>query len=263
LVAAELLRDQALDRRHRQSLAVALASDDERAIVDLIQQAFVHLPQSRQEQTAVQLTSSAAGAELLVATIRRGQANGRLLTRPRIGEPLRAVAGRELAEEIDQIVAALPREDERLEETIRAVCASFATSTDRIAAGEQVFVRNCRTCHQVGGQGVVVGPQLDGIGNRGLQRVAEDVLAPYRNVDVAFRTTVLSLDDGRVLTGLVRQRGDDQWVLINSEGKEVTVAAEAIDEHHSAPLSIMPDNFGQTLSADEQTNLLAYLLNLR
>ena len=34
-----------------------------------------------------------------------------------------------------------------------------------------------------------------------IDRVTEDMLAPYRNVDVAFRTAILVLHDGRVMSG--------------------------------------------------------------
>ena len=50
------------------------------------------------------------------------------------------------------------------------------------------------------GSGGLVGPQLDGIGNRGLERLVEDVLDPNRNVDRAFRTHLLTLKNGDVIT---------------------------------------------------------------
>ena len=80
--------------------------------------------------------------------------------------------------------------------------ARAATSAER---GLTVFTKHCATCHQLEGKGSLVGPQLDGIGNRGLDRLLEDLLDPNRNVDVAFRTTTLRLIDGRVLSGLVRR----------------------------------------------------------
>ena len=61
-----------------------------------------------------------------------------------------------------------------------------------------VFLKNCTTCHQMGGQGALIGPQLDGIGNRGLERLVEDILDPSRNVDPAFFATLYVLKDGRV-----------------------------------------------------------------
>ncbi|MCA9169612.1 MAG: hypothetical protein KDB23_18190, partial [Planctomycetales bacterium] len=105
------------------------------------------------------------------------------------------------------------------------------------------------------------------IGNRGIARVAEDVLAPYRNVDASFRTTIVSLQDGRVLTGLVRQNADpsaeESLTLLNSEAKETVVPRSEIEEQSTSPLSIMPDNFLQTLTEEDRRNLFAFLLNLK
>ena len=108
-----------------------------------------------------------------------------------------------------------------------------------------------------------VGPQLDGIGNRGLDRVAEDLLDPNRNVDVAFRTTTFLTDDGRVLSGLVASETDDAVVCVDQGGKEFVVATSNIDERKASALSLMPANFHETLTPDEIRSLLAYLLSLR
>jgi hypothetical protein len=39
-----------------------------------------------------------------------------------------------------------------------------------------------------GEQGGNIGPQLDGIGGCGLERVVEDIIDPHRNVDPTFAT---------------------------------------------------------------------------
>ena len=54
-------------------------------------------------------------------------------------------------------------------------------------------------------QGGVVGPHLDGVGNRGLERLIEDVLDPSRNVDPSFRYSTVSLKNGEVFSGLQRR----------------------------------------------------------
>ena len=64
-----------------------------------------------------------------------------------------------------------------------------AAATASPADGKRVYDQNCAICHQIDGQGGLVGPQLDGIGGRGLDRLLEDILDPNRNVDHAFRTT--------------------------------------------------------------------------
>ncbi|MFN9789252.1 MAG: c-type cytochrome, partial [Pirellulaceae bacterium] len=53
--------------------------------------------------------------------------------------------------------------------------------------GTVLFQEKCALCHQLGGQGTVLGPQLEGVGKRGPERLCEDILLPNRNVDEAFR----------------------------------------------------------------------------
>ena len=79
--------------------------------------------------------------------------------------------------------------------------AGFAKAKADAKLGAAVFKTNCGNCHQLGGEGAKVGPQLDGVGIRGLDRLFEDILYPSRNVDQAMRSTILSLKDGRNVTG--------------------------------------------------------------
>ena len=108
-----------------------------------------------------------------------------------------------------------------------------------------------------------MGPQLDGIGTRGAERVIEDLLLPYRNVDQAFRTTIITLADGQVVSGLIRSQKNGAVVLVNSEAKEVTVRADEVEEQNQIQTSIMPENFAEVIPAQSLNDLIAYLLSLR
>ena len=71
-----------------------------------------------------------------------------------------------------------------------------------------------------------IGPQLDGIGIRGLDRLLEDTLDPNRNVDQAFRATTLVLKNGQILSGLV----------LREEGAIVVGKVHHLTGHHPYPL---------------------------
>jgi putative heme-binding domain-containing protein len=129
--------------------------------------------------------------------------------------------------------------------------------------GQSVFTKHCAACHQIAGKGATIGPQLDGIGNRGLDRLLEDTLDPNRNVDVAFRTTTLRMSDGRVISGLVRREEGNQITLADAQGKEFSIAKAEIDEQQKTPLSLMPANVGEIVPADDFADLVAYLLTQR
>ena len=64
-----------------------------------------------------------------------------------------------------------------------------------------------------------MGPQLDGIGSRGLDRLLEDIIDPNRNVDQNFRVTNLALQNGQVVSGLLLREEGDVLVLADAQGQ--------------------------------------------
>ena len=93
-----------------------------------------------------------------------------------------------------------------------------------------MFEKSCAICHQIGGKGAKIGPQLDGIGLRGLDRLLEDTLDPNRNVDQAFRLTSLTLKKGQIVQGLLLREEGAVLVLADQQGKEVRVEKKDVEE---------------------------------
>ncbi|MBX3421100.1 MAG: c-type cytochrome [Pirellulaceae bacterium] len=125
--------------------------------------------------------------------------------------------------------------------------------------GQQVFKQHCANCHQLRGEGTVIGPQLDGAIARGPERLAEDVLLPNLNVDRAFRVTTLLLDDGSIVSGQVRQEDALSVQLVGSDAKPLAVAVADIVQRRETDQSLMPANFSELLSAQQLGDLLQYL----
>ena len=153
------------------------------------------------------------------------------------------------------------RSDERRGQETRAERAADAHT---LLAGQALTgVRgwSCIACHKIGDEGALIGPQLDGIGQRGLERLCEDILDPNRNVDGSFRTTLLVLKDGEVTSGLFRREEGELVVLAESTGKEIGVAKKDIAERRQSETSLMPENFGELLTQEDFNNLMTYLLS--
>jgi putative heme-binding domain-containing protein len=146
---------------------------------------------------------------------------------------------------------------------IQARRAGFKTDAGSVERGHAIFAKRCTACHQVGTEGKKIGPQLDGIGVRGLDRLSEDMLDPNRNVDAAFRSSTLALVDGRVVTGLKRREEGTDLVLADQEGKEFRVPLADIDDNKLSSISLMPANFGEQVPQEEFNDLMAWLLNQR
>ncbi len=127
--------------------------------------------------------------------------------------------------------------------------------------GKQVFDKSCAACHQIKGAGALVGPQLDGVGGRGAERLLEDVLLPDRNVDKSFRTTAYLLNDGTVLVGLLQSQDESQVQIVDNTGKKIAISLDSIESQMVSDRSLMPDGFAQTLDPASLRDLIKYLQN--
>ncbi len=216
-----------------------------------------------QRVLAQKLCDSAAGASLFLEFVEHGSASASLLQEEAFRQKLLATKLEGAASRMDKLTAALPPLNTQIQATIDARRKAFAAASPVIETGRELFVKHCANCHQVQGKGSLIGPQLDGIGIRGIERILEDVLDPARNVDIAFQTSVIALNNGRVVNGLVRREEGNALILANYEGKEIAVLKTDIDEHSKSPASIMPANVGELISPGEFSDLLGYLGSLK
>jgi putative heme-binding domain-containing protein len=90
---------------------------------------------------------------------------------------------------------------------------------------------------------------------------AEQLERRQRNVDAAFRTTLIATVDGRVLTGLERPQQGKTRHFADAEGKPFTLQEDEIEETKITNLSLMPANVTETLTEEQILDLMAYLLS--
>ncbi|NIP93377.1 MAG: c-type cytochrome, partial [Akkermansiaceae bacterium] len=102
---------------------------------------------------------------------------------------------------------------------IKSRIEGFAKAKPSTTRGHTVFQTHCAACHQVAGQGGFLGPQLDGIGKRGVSRLCEDILDPNRNVDAHFYLTTLKLVDGTNTAGFIRGESGAVLDLVDAAGR--------------------------------------------
>jgi putative heme-binding domain-containing protein len=217
-------------------------------------------PARLQSIIAMGLSASEAGAEQLLEAVKAGKASARLLQeRPvelRLGE--RKLP--KVKERIAELTAGLKPADVRLQELYTQRREGFKKAKTDLAAGAVSYEKNCAICHQLAGKGAKIGPQLDGIGVRGVDRLLEDILDPNRNVDQAFRLTTLTLKNGTTVAGLLLRTEGEILVMADNMGKEVRVEKNKVDEQATSQLSPMPANFVDQVPEAEFYNLLAFLL---
>ncbi len=211
---------------------------------------------------AVALVGSQAGGARLIEEVAAGKASPQLLAHPHINRVLLTKLP-DAKERVETLTRGLATPEQRIEQLMTARKAGYAKAKNDTQRGAQIFEKTCSVCHRVGSVGQKIAPDLDGIGVRGLDRLLEDTLDPSRNVDQAFRTTIIELDDGVTLTGLVREPGGAVFTLIDSTGKPVTVRKDEVKEQRLSNLSPMPSNIAEELPEQDFYDLLAFLLAQR
>jgi putative heme-binding domain-containing protein len=260
---AALLNDPNLSRNAREQLGNAVIARNSAAARQVMKETLRVSPQELQLVFARNLAGSSDGAELLFQCVRDGLVSPQLLVDRTVKEKLVAARSVDANARIAELTAGLKPQNERLVKLVAERRAAFLqTQPDRVH-GAQVFNQTCAVCHSIGGTGGAIGPQLDGVGNRGLDRLCEDIIDPNRNVDRVFRYSVLTLKNGEVLTGLFRREEGDVLVFADATGKEFTALKRDIGERRESDTSLMPEVFGDALPPRDFFDLLGFLLSQR
>jgi putative heme-binding domain-containing protein len=247
----------------REQAAIALAGTNlPEGHAELVK-ALESSPAAMQKVIALGLAGSQQGAKVLLDAVAAGKASARLLVEQPIEARLRQTNVPNLAQTLAKLTRGLPKADERLHKLITQRSKDFTNAKTDPAVGAKLFQTHCGICHQIKNQGAKLGPQLDGIGNRGLERLLEDILDPNRNVDQAFRSTVLNLKDGKLVSGLFLRQEGKILVMADDKGKEVRIPEENVERRSMSPQSPMPANFAEEIPERDFYHLLAYLLGQR
>lgn len=216
-------------------------------------------PQAIATKLAVALASRPEGAATLMEAFEHNTLLPRLLLEPTLKDKLAAAKIPDLDKRIAVLTKNLAPASAQLDKLIASKRKNFKPGD--VEKGKAVFTKTCAICHSIEGQGAVVGPQLDGVGARGLDRILEDVIDPNRNVDPMFRFTNITLKDGDTISGLVRADVGQTITLVDPTGKENAVPKADIDTREISKLSLMPTGFGEIIPADDFNDLLTFLLS--
>jgi putative heme-binding domain-containing protein len=220
-------------------------------------------PARLQQAIALVLVQRPAGAEALLSAVEAGKASGRLLMIRPVENKLKETDLRDRDARLAKATQGIPPGDDRIAALIAERKSFVQGHKGSPVTGLGVFNKNCATCHRIGENGARIGPQLDGVGVRGIERLLEDILDPNRNVDQAFRSTTIATNEGQILTGLLLRDEGEVLVLADAQGKDVRVAKADVAEQTVNPLSPMPANWADALKPEELADLLSYLLDQR
>jgi len=247
----------------RQKAATALAAlNTAEARAELIAR-LQSAPQGLAVVIAVGLAASREGGEALMGAVETGKAPRRLLLDKAVEGRFKAGKSQALVDRLEKVTKDLPAEDPRIVELLQTRRKGFAAAKPNPTRGAELFTKTCAGCHKIDGKGQKVGPELDAVWTRGVDRLLEDVLDPNRNVDQAFRATLIKTNDDRVISGLVLREEGQLLVVQEAADKETKVALKDIAQRVLSQLSPMPGNVVDALPEADFYDLISFLLQQR
>ena len=133
-------------------------------------------------------------------------------------------------------------------------------SEANLKKGSLLYDQQCSGCHQLYGRGGYLGPDLTGSGRSNLDYLLENIVDPNSAVSADYRMNVLSLKDGRVLSGMIAGQ-DRNSLTLRMPGSEAVVSKADIRKRETLPNSIMPAGLLDSLREEERRDLIAYLMH--
>jgi putative heme-binding domain-containing protein len=157
-----------------------------------------------------------------------------------------------------------PGRDYTVAEAVAAV-QGHLTGRD-FAQGKAMFTAAaCAACHRLGSEGVGIGPDLTGAGNRySLKDLMENIVTPSAVISDQYGSDEIKKTDGSTLIGRVlSEENGTLVVLVNPFVPDDTLKVPAADVASRRPYGVsqMPPGLINALNADELRDLTAYLLS--
>lgn len=236
----------------------ALLDQNEKAVAAATKSVCKRLSSTGQREFAIEWAKQGAKSEQLIEFAKQGWIGPAVLVDENVKQTLWPGLTDEEKSDIDSLTKDIDPEADKI-----AILAELKKSVrDRSGDrenGHRLFTKHCAACHQLRGEGNVVGPQLDGAASRSVDRLLEDVVTPDRNVDRAFRTTSFLIDDGRVLVGLVTHETEKEITLVQPDGKPIRIDPATVERRREAGRSLMPSNMHEVLATEDFGDLIHFV----
>ncbi len=145
---------------------------------------------------------------------------------------------------------------EHLVDEMRKLVKTTAGEPNR---GQAVFRKLCAQCHKIYGEGQDVGPDLTANGRNDFDQLLSNVFDPGLVIGAGYQATTVATTDGRILTGLLEEQGNDRVILKLQGGKRETIPRRQIEELKTSAASLMPEDVEKQLTHQEIVDLFAFL----
>jgi len=122
----------------------------------------------------------------------------------------------------------------------------------------------CAKCHTVDGSAGRAGPDLFAVGDKfGRGDIIDSILFPSQTIAEGYAATTIETKGGDAYTGIIKRATDSLLEIMGGDGKLVRVETAEIVSRSTSELSLMPEGLASSLSLQEFTDLIEYLVSLK
>ena len=125
-----------------------------------------------------------------------------------------------------------------------------------------MFRKSCGNCHRLYGEGGKIGPDLTGGNRSNLDYLLGNIIAPSDEVPRQYTTSILALESGRVVTGVVVSESATT-LSVQTDKERLEIPVNDVEERTRTNLSLMPDGLLDPLSETDVRDLIFYLQQKR
>ncbi len=129
-----------------------------------------------------------------------------------------------------------------------------------LSQGRMLFTAVCGACHVMYGQGGKLGPDLTGSGRANIDYLLENIADPSGVVTADFRMSLLTLKDGRVLSGVIAE-SNARTLTLRTLTESLTLDRADITKTETSPMSMMPEGLLLAFQPEQIRDLIAYLMH--
>ena len=147
---------------------------------------------------------------------------------------------------------------QKLIEKYKAIYRAGGSTPGDASRGRGVFTRLCAQCHTLFDVGGKVGPDLTGSNRGDLDYILQNMADPNAVIPNDYRTSTLDMKDDRVITGIIKQQGN-QSVTVVTPNETLTLSRADIKAIQQNELSMMPEGLMDSLQEQEVRDLIYYL----
>lgn len=194
-------------------------------------------------------------SESLIVALEQGEISTQELG-PVAFDRLLRIARERFPERVDALMVAKPDPDR-----LRLVSHYLENlpSQGDTNRGKGLFQQHCANCHQLGGIGTALGPDLAALTNRTSPALLTAILDPNQAIEDKFLQYVAETEDGLQLAGVILEENSASILLGVADGKQVPLVRERLVGLESTRRSLMPEGLEAQLDPAAMADLLAFL----